>query len=221
MRTSFLDGVTPFDLPLRGDGALTLGRVADHRDSLLDAEREDAAGMGDVRAAAFSSGRRVAREALRHLGVEGWPILRRGRLPCWPPRVVGAIAHSRSLALALAARTEHFRGVGADIETVDRVNARLAPRLLAQREIESLPNPLWRTALFGAKEAVYKAVNPLIGEYLGFKDVEIALDGNTFQARTTRPCASSDAVAAGEGIVLASNGHWVALFTVPAHRESA
>ena len=216
MRTSFLDGVTPFDLPLRGDGALALGRVADHRDVLLDAEREECAGMGDARAAAFSSGRRVAREALRHLGVGDWPVLRRGRLPCWPPRIVGAIAHSRSLALALVARTVRFRGVGADIETVNRVNARLAPRLLAQGEIESLPNPLWRTALFSAKEAVYKAVNPLIGEYLGFKDVEIALDGNMFRATTTRPCASSDAAAAGEGIVLASNGHWVAIFTVPA-----
>ena len=216
MRTSFLDGVTPFDLPLRGDGALALGRVADHRGSLLHAEREEAAGMGDARAAAFSSGRRVAREALRHLDIGDWPILRRGLLPCWPPRIVGAIAHSRSLALGLAARTECSRGVGADIETVDRVSARLAPRLLAQREIESLPNPLWRTALFSAKEAVYKAVNPLIGEYLGFKDVEIALDGNMFRATTTRPCASSDAVAAGEGIVLESSSHWVAIFTIPA-----
>ena len=216
MRTSFLDGVTPFDLPLRGDGALALGRVADHRDVLLDAEREECAGMGDARAAAFSSGRRVAREALRHLGVGDWPVLRRGRLPCWPPRIVGAIAHSRSLALALVARAVRFRGVGADIETVNRVNARLAPRLLAQGEIESLPSPRWRTALFSAKEAVYKAVNPLIGEYLGFKDVEIALDGNMFRATTTRPCASSDAVAAGEGIVLESSSHWVAIFTIPA-----
>ena len=216
VRTSFLDGLTPFDLPLRGDGALALGRVADHRGSLLDAEREETAGMGDARAAAFSSGRRVAREALRHLGVGDWPILRRGRLPCWPPRIVGAIAHSRSLALALAARAERFQGVGADIEAVDRVNARLAPRLLARGEIESLPSPRWRTALFSAKEAVYKAVNPLIGEYLGFQDVEVALDGDVFRARTTRPCASSDAVAAGEGIVLESNGHWVAIFTIPA-----
>ena len=216
MQTCFLDGVASFHLPLRGDGALALGRVADHRDSLLDAERDEAAGMGAVRLATFSSGRRVAREALRCLDIHDWPILRQGRLPCWPPVIVGAIAHSRGLACALAVRTEDCRGVGVDIETERRVGARLAVRLLTQEERENRPGPLWRTALFSAKEAVYKAVNPLIGEYLGFQDVAIALDGNAFAARTTRPCASTSAVAAGEGMVLQTNGHWLAIFTLPA-----
>ena len=180
--------------------------------------------MGAVRLATFSSGRRVARESLRCLGVHDWPILRQGRLPCWPPAIVGAIGHSRSLACALAVPAEGFRGVGVDIEAEHRVGAKLAPRLLTQEERGNLPSALWRTALFSAKEAVYKAVNPLIGEYLGFQDVAIALDGNAFVARTTRPCASTSAVAAGEGVVLQTNGHWLAIFSIaagPAHDTGA
>ena len=215
MQTRCLDGLEPFAWPLRGRAAVVLGRIADHQRSLLAAERLAAPRANGTRALAFSSGRRVAREALRAIGVVDWPITRQGRAPVWPSNVVGSIAHSRALALAATARTAAFSGVGVDIEAPGRVTAKLAERVLTPAERSRLPDLEWRTALFSAKEAVYKAVNPQTGEYLALGDVEITLDGHTFQARTTRPCASSLLVAAGQGAVTRVNAHWLTIFTTP------
>ena len=226
MQTRCLDDLEPFAWPPRGtyaaqadddpnpESATVLGGIADHQRSLLPAERLAAPRASDARAFAFSSGRRVAREALRLIGVIDWPITRQGRAPTWPSDVVGSIAHSRTLALAAAARTTAFSGIGVDIETPGRVTPRLAERVLTPTERSHLPAPEWRTALFSAKESVYKAVNPQTGEYLALGDVEITFDGCTFQAHTTRPCASSPVVAAGEGAVVRANGHWLTIFAV-------
>ncbi len=228
MQTRCLDDLEPFAWPPRGpyaaptdgdpnnESATVLGRIADHQCSLLPAERLAAPRANDARAFAFSSGRRAAREALRIIGVVDWPITRQGKVPTWPSDVVGSIAHSRTLALAAAARTTAFSGIGVDIETPGRVTPRLAERVLTPTERSRLPAPEWRTVLFSAKESVYKAVNPQTGEYLALGDVEITLDGNTFQARTTRPCASSPLVAAGQGTVTRANAHWLTIFATPA-----
>ena len=229
MQTRCLDDLESFAWPPRGpyaapaddddlhnESATVLGRIADHQRSLLPAERLAAPRKNGTRAFTFSSGRRVAREALRIIGVVDWPIVRQGRAPVWPSDVVGGIAHSRTLALAATARTTAFSGIGVDIETPSRVTPRLAERVLTPTERTRLPTPEWRTALFSAKESVYKAVNPQTGEYLALGDVEITLDGHTFQARTTRPCASSLLVAAGQGAVTRANAHWLTIFTTPA-----
>ena len=228
MQTRCLDDLEPFAWPPRGpyaaqadddpnnESAAVLGRIADHQHSLLPAERLAAPRENGARALAFSSGRRVAREALRIIGVVDWPIVRRGRAPTWPSDVVGSIAHSRTLALAATARTTTFSGIGVDIETPGRVTPKVAERVLTPAERSRLPAPEWRTALFSAKESVYKAINPQTGEYLALGDVEITLDGQTFQARTTRSCASSPLVAAGKGAVTRTNAHWLTIFTTPA-----
>ena len=227
MQIRCLDDLEPFAWSPRGpyftqavdepnESATVLGRIADHQRSLLTAERLAAPRASDARAFAFSSGRRAAREALRIVGVIDWPITRQGRAPTWPSDVVGSIAHSRTLALAAVARTGAFSGIGVDIETPGRVTPRLAERVLTPTERSRLPTPEWRTALFSAKEAVYKAVNPQTGEYLALGDVEITLDGQTFRARTTRRCASSPVVAAGQGAVSRANAHWLTIFTTPA-----
>ena len=52
--------------------------------------------MADVRRAEYSSGRRVAREALALLGIKNFGVAARGRVPMWPPGVVGSITHSRA-----------------------------------------------------------------------------------------------------------------------------
>ena len=63
---------------------------------------------------------------------------------------------------------------------------------------------------------MYKAVNPIVGEYLGFADVTIEVTGQTFAAATTRHCASSALVAAGRGFFRRVYGHWLTVFVCPA-----
>ena len=172
--------------------------------------------MADVRRAEYSSGRRVAREALALLGIENCGVTARGRVPIWPPGVVGSITHSRELAMAMVGRDASVAGIGVDVEQEHRVDARVAARVLVPEERASLVEEDWRTMLFAAKEAVYKAVNPLVGEYLEFGDVEVSAsrDG-TFSAVTTRPRESTARIETGQGHFLRVEGHWLCVFLVP------
>lgn len=213
----FLDGVEAFSVPATAAGIVAAcGRVADHAMSLLPDERVGLERMADVRRAEYSSGRRVAREALALLGIENCGVTARGRVPIWPPGVVGSITHSRELAMAMVGRDAGVAGIGVDVEQEHRVDARVAARVLVPEERASLVEEDWRTMLFAAKEAVYKAVNPLVGEYLEFGDVEVSAsrDG-TFAAVTTRPRQSTARIEAGQGHFLRVEGHWLCVFLVP------
>ncbi len=211
-----LDGVEPFSLPSAGAGVVAAcGRVADHTTSLLAAERVGLERMAEVRRAEYSSGRRVARQALSLLGIEGCSVTARGRLPVWPLGVVGSITHSRTLALAMVGREADVAGIGVDLEQERRVNERVAARVLVPAERRNLAEQDWRTMLFAAKEAVYKAVNPVVGEYLDFGDVEVsASKDGTFTAVTTRARKSTSMIASGRGHFRRVEGHWLCTFLV-------
>ena len=219
MTARFLDGLGALDWPFGNDRPLAavFVRVADHSTSLHPAERELVATAGRARTMAFSSGRRAARCALGELGVRDQPVLAQGRAPLWPAGAVGSITHSAALAAAVVGHTAHWAGVGADLTTQRRVTARVAKRLLLPAELTALPSDDWRTAIFSAKESVYKAVNPLCGEFLAFQDVHISVvNDSVFTAATTRPCASSAAVATGAGRFFRYADHWLTVFTVAA-----
>lgn len=221
MTARFLDGLGALDWPFNGDRPLAavFVRVTDHSASLHPAERELVAHGGRARLRAFSSGRRAARCALGELGVRGQAVLARGRAPLWPAGVVGSITHSATLAAAVAGHAANWAGVGADLTPGGRVSARVAQRVLLPVEREALPSHEWRTAMFSAKESVYKAVHPLCGEFLAFRDVRITVvDGSAFTAATTRTCASTAAVAAGEGRCFRYAEHWLTVFVVAANR---
>lgn len=221
-----LDGLDGFDAfePLPTGSAAAVGRIADHSRDLRAAERIGIRRMAPARLAAYSSGRRVAREALRGIGIADAAIARRGRMPIWPAGVAGSIAHSRQLALAVAARRTCLAGIGADLERSGRVSAAVAERVLSPAERAQASAGDLRTLLFSAKEAVYKAVSPLAGEFLEFLDVELAIfpDG-CFSARSVRGGPSAALAAAGRGRYLAAAGHWITVFSIPsaAVRRSA
>ena len=206
----FLDGLAPFAWPAGGVAA-AFGRIGAFEAALRPAERAGAAGMGPQRLAAYASGRRVAHAALKALGELSAPVTSCGRLPRWPAGVVGSIAHSRTLAVAVAARARQVRGVGVDLEAEGRVGERLAARVLVDAERQRFAEAHW-TLAFSAKEAVYKAVNPVVGEYLGFGDVEIEIEGETFSAVASEHCASAAVVAAGRGFLRRVHGHWLTIF---------
>lgn len=120
----------------------------------------------------FDRGRLAAKHALAELGarVEEVPA-GEDRAPVWPPGIVGAIAHTGGVAVAIVAAAAGFRGLGVDVEAADRaVEDRTSERIGTPQELAALPHPA-ALILFCAKEATYKALAPLGAPRLGFKDV--------------------------------------------------
>jgi len=142
---------------------------------LLGAERASIAGAAAPRALEFAAGRHCAREALRALGCEPVPVLRReDRQPAWPPGIVGSISHASGYCGAVVARSSTCLGLGFDVEEWGRMRPALWRRIATPREIEWLRaqgdlGARWATLLFSAKEAFYKAQYPSSATFLGFQ----------------------------------------------------
>lgn len=149
---------------------------------LTDAERRAADHFAPLRLDEFRHGRDCARRALARLGVEpvGIPIGER-RQPVWPPGIVGSITHSGEAAAAVVAKCTEIHSLGLDIEPAVALENALITRICLPaeigRELTGGARP-GETAklIFGIKEAVYKALWPVTGEFLGFHDVEVRLD---------------------------------------------
>ena len=137
----------------------------------------------------FASGRHFARKALHELAGISPSIGRdaRGR-PVWPPGFIGSISHSETLAAAVVC-SGPLRGIGIDAEDSQRLrrsHPRLYDRLFTPAErSRAASDPVHGALTFSAKEAAYKAVNPLVGRYIGFREVEVELDRSraTFAVR--------------------------------------
>jgi 4'-phosphopantetheinyl transferase EntD len=161
---------------------VALGAVADHRIDLDPREAATIAAAAPRRIAEFSTGRWLAREAMIALGLDPGPVTRtEARAPRWPAVCIGSITHGRDLAAAAVARRDALRGVGIDLEEASRVGPELHPKVFTAREraeLDARPanRTLEGTLRFSAKEAVYKAVNPQIGRFIGFREVEVVVD---------------------------------------------
>ena len=191
--------------------------MGDRRSVLFPSEAAYADSVVRTRALEFAAGRKVARAALRRMGVPDCEIPRRGRLPVWPATVAGSIAHTRTLAAAIVGRATVHDGVGIDIEARTAVSPQVARRVLTAAERDWLPAPEWRTMVFSGKEAIYKAAYPLTGEFLGFGDVELDIDAaaGEFRARCRRSLRSAVRVAAGRGYWAVYRAHWLVVFLIP------
>jgi 4'-phosphopantetheinyl transferase EntD len=154
----------------------------------------------------FALGRAAAREALRELdgvaavairlgleGVDGVAIPRgTGGEPIWPEGIVGSISHSREVAVAVVARRGDYVGLGVDIEDLGRGPSPRVARLVCRPSEMEWVDPEAGTQrlalLFSAKEAVFKALYPIEGVWLGFADAELTwlADGGGFEARVLK-----------------------------------
>ncbi len=174
----------------------------------------------------FTLGRQCAREALARLaghppGTGATPVLRAaGRAPSWPAGVVGAITHTGGRAAAAVAAEAGYLGIGLDLERLRRGSPRLARRILRPAEQETA-NALgdaerdgWVTAIFSAKESIFKALNPATGVFLGFQDASVELESppetgiGVFRWRLHRACgAKLPEGFTGEGRLACRGGH--------------
>ena len=196
---------------------VAVGRVQDHIHALSSREREQLAGAVASRRAEYSTGRYLAKQALGRLGIDTSSIPAEDRRPIWPAGVVGSITHSRHYALAAVCPRSHFAGVGIDIERTNRVTDKIAPKTMTEHELAGTDAgwpPFPRTANFSAKEAVFKAVNPIVGLMIGFKEVEIVWHQEEagFSARYIGPNPENAIMERGEGTVFSLAEHIGALF---------
>lgn len=155
---------------------------------LAPAEEPAVARAVATRRAEFTTGRSLARDALRRLGIpaDAIPVGDR-RAPVWPDGVVGSITHCAGLRAVAVARASVVRSVGIDAERHAALPDGVLDAVSDEGEREHLatlpPGTHWDALLFSAKESVYKTWFPLTGRWLGFDDAVLhpAPDG-TFTA---------------------------------------
>jgi len=160
------------------------------------AEEAAVAGAVALRREEFTTGRRLAREALARLGAMevGLPP-DCDRVPQWPEGFVGSISHSGGLCAALVGRAGDFVGIGVDIERTIWIHPELKPLICRPDEIDLDKTDGASSTLlrFVAKEAFFKAYFPPTRTFLDFLDVNVSIDrgGECFEVRLMKASSPS------------------------------
>ena len=131
------------------------------------------------RKAEFLAGRIVATQALKDIGFDKSSVaIGLNGAPMWPPGVNGSISHSRNVAVAIAT-TENCL-VGIDIEPIFEVENAVSiflneqeHFLIRQRYAQKKDRLRLYTAVFSAKECIFKAIHPVIKQYVDFSFAEL------------------------------------------------
>lgn len=129
--------------------------------------------------------RHLARLALAELALPAVPILNHeDRSPRWPSGILGSLTHTDTwCGVALAGSGARLRGLGIDMERMGSVSPPVAARIFSDWELAHAPE-IDLAVRFSAKEAFYKAIYPLVRRYVGFGEVEIAMQSSrTFEVR--------------------------------------
>lgn len=159
----------------------------------------------------FAAGRACVRRAMARLGVAPVAVPNdERRAPRWPEGLVGSISHTGDYCAVVIARREVARAVGLDVEKDSPVKERLWDRICTPAELEWIavrPEPSrgwWVRLAFSAKECFYKCQYLVTETYLGFHDVELALDPD---ARTWTATLAVDAGPLPRGTAV--EGGWI------------
>jgi 4'-phosphopantetheinyl transferase EntD len=127
----------------------------------------------------FAFGRACSHAALLGLGHgrQGPIISGEHGAPVWPKGIVGSITHIEGYYAAAVASKSDFEAVGIDA-AANRPLPSSVERIVADDdELRDLPRGEgWSTAVFSAKEAVFKAWFPMTGRWLGFDEAKVTLD---------------------------------------------
>jgi 4'-phosphopantetheinyl transferase EntD len=144
----------------------------------------------------YATVRSCARACLGRLGYPEVPILPGvGGAPSWPAGVQGSMTHCAGYVAAAVGPIPRISAIGIDAEpdaplpdgVLDLVATAAEQDHLAM--IQPQPgSPNWDRLLFSAKESVYKAWFPLVGEWLDHQQAEILINPHdqTFEAQLSR-----------------------------------
>ena len=169
--------------------------------ALPAAERAHADTLGEIRRRELIAGRAALHLAL---GDFARPILADDRgAPVVPAGWAGSVSHKGGVAAALGAPAA-AGWVGVDVERAAAPRADIGDRILTARERAALPDRGRALTLrFAIKEAIYKAVDPVVRRYVGFTEVELDLDGPACTVTSALPLAI-------EATWREHAGHWLA-----------
>lgn len=199
------------------EGAIMPVRLAGM--DLDDEEARAIAGAVPQRVAQFAAGRICARLGLRRLGLDktAIPVGVRGA-PQWPEGVTGSISHTAETAAAVVTSLQRWRSIGFDIEDVASVTADLLELLVSSEEQRRPIGAASLPSIFSAKEAVFKAVDPLRATWIDFTDISVDLDADErrFRARASRSGLNLDLLGEGVGWLERRDGLVAALFCLKA-----
>lgn len=146
---------------------------------LHESEREHARTLGGYRQVHFVGGRLALLAARRQVGAPAGPILpdERGTPVCADGWTV-SISHKKPLAIGMIAR-DVLGTLGVDLEEIAPERPNIVERVLRPAEMEAIADlegtRRWNAILlrFSTKEAIYKALDPHVRRYVGFKEAEV------------------------------------------------
>lgn len=170
------------------------------------------------RRAEFAAGRRAARRALADLGHAPVALsVGPNRAPVWPEHVTGSITHDAGWALAGAASTRDVRSLGLDLTQAMALPEGVREQVLRHPDEVGL-NDLSARAVFSAKEAIYKALAPSVGQVFGFSVVAVRPDveAGHFDARLIHPLGPFSEGALWRGLLICRGSWLVTGLVVPA-----
>ena len=144
--------------------------VTDHANSLHAEEVAALVGAVPKRRKEFSTGRVLARALMGHIdGFAGQTIPKsESGAPEWPAGLVGSLTHVDGVCAAMIGRSTEYAGLGLDLERIDAVDLSVRDRVLTRVERQrpgDLAADLHLALCFSAKEAVFKTLHPLAGEF--------------------------------------------------------
>ncbi len=132
----------------------------------------------------YAAVRGLARLCLDRLGLPPTPILPGpGGAPVWPAGVRGSMTHCQGYAGTALGPADRLLAIGIDAEPDEPLPSGVLDLIAVPAEQDDLARcpagsgaPHWDRLLFSAKEAVFKALFPLTGEWLEPTETVVRLD---------------------------------------------
>jgi 4'-phosphopantetheinyl transferase EntD len=163
---------------------------------LFPEEQKIIAHAVETRRREYATVRSCARACLARLGYPPVAILPGvGGAPSWPAGVQGSMTHCTGYAAAAVSHHRRISAIGIDAEPDAPLPEGVLDLVATPAEQDHLAiiqpqpdSPNWDRLLFSAKESVYKAWFPLVGEWLDHQQAEILINPHdqTFKAQLSR-----------------------------------
>jgi 4'-phosphopantetheinyl transferase EntD len=144
----------------------------------------------------YATVRSCARACLQRLDYPPVPILPGvGGAPVWPDGIRGSMTHCIGYAAAAVGTHPPIFAIGIDAEPAAPLPDGVLDLIATPAEQDRLAriqpepdSPHWDRLLFSAKEAIYKAWFPLVGEWLDHQQAEILIEPQegSFTAQLSR-----------------------------------